>query len=528
MTYFGKDRKRYELGERLGSGGEGDVYRIRGVNGSVAKIYKPERLAGKERQNMRDKLDAMLAANVNPYISGHLVVAWPTDLLLDSKGQFTGFVMPEVTSKKTLLWACREGDRDILFHNKYHWGKSVAIAYNLASAMNLMHSRGIVVGDCNPKNVLVDDRGRVTLIDADSFQLRSQATGKLHRCTVGMPEMHPAELQGRDLSVPGNDYTAATDRFALAVHVFNLLMGFHPFNCVGLNVSRASRSTGSQQLNITRGVCPYVTGSREQPPVGAPDVALLPDAIRALFDRAFGYDAASAVKKATVDRRPSAREWCDALLPLFKSELTQCPHDSHHRYAAHYRKGCPWCDAARRSAAPIRAASGPVVTNRQVHGAATQTAVPRRPAAGHVPVTPPAYTPVRNGSGSAPARPRRSAWLLYLLCIVVGALGAAYPADILAQVVWSNFDLELSALAATLILGGAGALSGAVIAWMASDRYICSRNGWAWMLLSLLAPPAAWVAIALLLLALALVLAVVSAVMGIVGAILLLIMMAGS
>ncbi|MEZ4656723.1 MAG: hypothetical protein R2911_04055 [Caldilineaceae bacterium] len=46
-----------------------------------------------------------------------------------------------------------------------------------------MHDRGHVVGDLNESNILVTPDARVTLVDADSFQVRA-AQDVLHHCTV--------------------------------------------------------------------------------------------------------------------------------------------------------------------------------------------------------------------------------------------------------------------------------------------------------------------------------------------------------
>ena len=317
--YYGRNGRRYDLGAKLGSGGEGTVYRINGSDDIVAKLYNQEQLREPgARDRMREKIDAMLAAKLSPYVNGVLTIAWPVDRLTDSTGLFQGFVMPMVKDKKSILWACRVDERKILFENKYRWSISVAIAHNLAIAVENVNQAGIVVGDMNPNNILVDKQGYVTLIDADSFSITSDS-GKVFKCSVGMEEVLPAELQGKDLSKPGNDFTVYSDRFALAVHIFNLLCdNFHPFGCLDMNSPRSSATTNPRVHNITRGFCPYVKGGRGKTPTGAPDMSILPDDIRELFDRVFKYDARTAVKRETLKARPSATEWRTALYNLYQ------------------------------------------------------------------------------------------------------------------------------------------------------------------------------------------------------------------
>ena len=342
--YYGRGGKTYDLGNKLGSGGEGTVYLINGLPGSVAKIYKPERFSEPgSRQEMREKIEAMLDAPVSPYVNGVLTVAWPTDYLLDSNHQFQGFVMPAVINKKSLLWACRESERKQLFHGRYQWKISVAIAFNLALAVENLHSAGIIVGDMNPNNIMVSENGLVTLIDADSFNITSR-TGKVFKCSVGMEEVLPAELQGKDLAKPSNAFTYASDRFALAVHIFNLLLNnCHPFGCLDLNSPNSSASRNPRVHNITKGYCPYVESGKGKVNVSAPDMAILPMEIRDLFDRAFKYNSRTAVRKETLARRPAAEEWKNALWKLYNANMTTCRSDKYHIYPAYYKGGCPWC-----------------------------------------------------------------------------------------------------------------------------------------------------------------------------------------
>lgn len=484
LTYYGNGRTAYELDARIGGGGEGDVYMIKGKPDLVAKLYKPERLKRPgERDEMHAKLKAMLDIGLSPYANGNLIVAWPTDLLLDCQNQFVGYVMPAVHNKASIITACRPGEREQLFHHKYRWDMSVAIAYNLAYAVNHVHKAGIIIGDMNPNNVLVDSQGLITLIDCDSFQLTDRS-GRVFRCVVGMGEMRPAELQGRNLEKPENSYTFASDRFALAIHIFNLLCnGCHPFNCPGLNEPSSSQSRTPQEKRIMRGVCPYVTGSTGKFPKSAPDMAMFPDEIRALFDRAFKYDAKTAMDQATLDRRPTAAEWYKALGNLFAKPMAKCSANALHRYPAHYKAGCPWCAIENRKSRAAAAYTQPTPKPIQL----------TIPAGGASPAAAPTPKP-RKGTRIN----RRESWPLYTMCMLVGAIGAAYPARFIASQLSSMTGISWSVLLVAIIMAIVGGVCGAIIACLADDRYVTSNNGWAWMLLSALGPVVAWVFVFLL------------------------------
>jgi len=347
-TYYGRNKTQYVLDRHLGGGGEGEVYTVQGHSDLVAKLYyssklKPTSINFNPRVLMKEKIETMLEQPVSAYTKrGVLIVAWPQDILYDDSGQFVGYTMPRVKSRYHIFAASRERERIILYP-KYTWKTAVSIAYNLAMAVRSVNSAGVVVGDMNPNNIMVDERGRVTLIDTDSFNITNKRTGKTYKCSVGVPEMLPPELQGVDLADPKNEFTEKTDGFALSIHVFNLLMNnCHPFGVLGMNKSKSSTSNAPVAKQIARGECPYITGGKGKTSPDAPDVAMLPKEIRELFDRAFSYDVTTAVKASTIAKRPSAQEWMTALENLYQSRMITCIKDMKHVYPASYPK-CPWC-----------------------------------------------------------------------------------------------------------------------------------------------------------------------------------------
>ena len=351
---YGRDKKtKYELEKQLRSGGEGIVYTIAGKPYSVAKIYKQERIADPQlREATKNKILAMLDMHFDPRYNGRVIIAWPEDALFDSAGSFQGFVMPKIENMKSLIWATRPSDRAILWPNGYHWRYSVAIAFNLALTVEHIHKAGIVVGDMNTNNILINSKGDVTLIDADSFNVTTR-TGQEYKCIVGFPEVLPAELQGKDLTKPTSKFTEQTDCFALAVHIFNLLCNnCHPFGCLNFNTVHGSSSNPQIMANIVKGYCPYVTGSTDKTVDDALDMEVFPKEIRALFDRAFHYNAVTAVKQATIDMRPSALEWRMALSNLYNAGVNTCNKNPLHEFPKSYHNGCPWCAIEQRKQMP--------------------------------------------------------------------------------------------------------------------------------------------------------------------------------
>ncbi len=342
---YGKDRnKKYELGQKIKSGGEGTVYSIVGQSKLVAKVYKAERLADSSLMKpTEEKILAMLDMNFNPQTDGKLIVAWPTDALYDSSGNFIGYIMPKIENMKSIIWAMRPSDRDAFWLNGYRWQYSIAIAFNLAYVIEKLHAAGIVVGDMNTNNILIDPTGNVTLIDAGSFNI-STKQGRLYKCIVGFPEVLPPELQGKDLTKPNNQFSDKTDCFALAIHVFTLLNNnCHPFGCLDYNTEHASSSNPKIMDNILKGFCPYVNGETGNTVEDSLGMAVFSKEINTLFQRAFQYNANTAVKQTTIANRPTAKEWREALEKFYQAGFSSCNKNPLHEFSKNYNGGCPWC-----------------------------------------------------------------------------------------------------------------------------------------------------------------------------------------
>lgn len=485
-VYYGRNRSAtYTLGSRLGRGGEGEVYEIAGRPNLVAKLYFDSKFSSAPgspdlRQEQREKIETMLDQPVDPYINGVLSVAWPQDILIDQQGKFVGFTMPRVNSKHHIFAASRERERVKLYPN-YTWKTAILIAYNLTVAVKIVHQTNAVVGDLNPNNIMIDERGHVTLIDTDSFNITNKRTGKVYKCTVGVPEMLPPELQGKDLSKPGSVFTKQTDSFALAIHIFNLLMNnCHPFGCLNHNKSRSSSSNNPIVSNIVKGICPYVTSATGSTSPDAPDVMMLPKEVRQLFDRSFSYTTSTSVKSSTIANRPSPEEWQTVLGALYSSSMKECRNamPNLHMYPSHYSK-CPWCE--------IR----------------------------HVSPNPPPPPPP-----PPPPAIRRESWPLYLTCIIAGLVSSPFLAEILVPFCYSSLEFSLSYDTAYVILAIIGGIAGAFVAFLGQESYQTAYNAWPWLLLGLLVPVVTSIAVAILILGIIIVVAVVYIVVYILGIIL--------
>ena len=299
------------LGDRIGRGGEGEVYAVADGSGRAVKVYlNPD--AAREA-----KVRAMLAGNLGAACPN---VAFPIEIVHAPGGRFAGFTMRQVTGHQPIHELIATSAR------RQHFPKAdprflVHVALNVARIVASVHAAGVVIGDINSAQFLVSQSGTVTLIDADSVQVGT------HRCRVGMPEYTPPELQNMPFGII--DRTCDHDAFGLAVMVFQVIaLGRHPYS----GVVRGRPVQLAQAIVQGRFAYSLLRTVSATPPPGALRLDELPRAIRLLFERAFAE---------RLGPRPTAAEWV-AALHVVASNLTPCPRISNH-YVARSSVPCPWC-----------------------------------------------------------------------------------------------------------------------------------------------------------------------------------------
>jgi len=317
------------LGAVLGRGGEGEVRDVVGHPELVAKIYNQaptrERIA---------KLAAMVALADPDIIK---VAAWPVDTLHDRPGGLVvGFLMPKVGDRRELHKLSHPMDRFQHFPD-VGYDFLVQVATQVARAFDVVHKKGLVVGDVNESGVMVGRDGAVMLIDTDSMQL--EARGVRYLCDVGKPEFQPPELLAHG-SFRGLVRAVEHDAFGLSVLVFQLLwFGWHPFNVRMLIGDQEPISD-----NIIEHRYPYAVAFKPRDFVRPPhalDPVVFPGYVRELFDRAF----------ARSRTRPTAAEWV-AGLQRFASESRACERFGTHSHHAELPR-CPLCELDARLGFPI-------------------------------------------------------------------------------------------------------------------------------------------------------------------------------
>lgn len=155
----------------------------------------------------------------------------PTALLESPRGDVVGFLMPRLPAGfQPLALAMKRGTTSAGSGSGTGTNTGSPLAdvlaalSSLASTLQMLHQRGVVVGDLSDQNVMVAGEA-VRLIDVDSIQIDGLP------CPVGTEATLDPTLYGVDLS-KAPAFTEATDAYALAVLAFRVIFHVHPFGGV--------------------------------------------------------------------------------------------------------------------------------------------------------------------------------------------------------------------------------------------------------------------------------------------------------
>lgn len=304
------------LASKVGSGGEGSVWRIEEDPGLVAKLMHEAEDAARKSIKVRELIKVQSPSLLE-------VAAWPVDELVSPDAAPVGFLMPRIPESTQLFSAYQiKTRRQKLPQATFAF--LVRAARNLAICVQRLHDAGFVLGDLNESNTLVDGRAMVTMIDVDSIQV--VVDGRVIPCPVAKLELLAPELQGKDLEIVPR--TQQNDLFPLAVLIFHLLVfGRHPY---------AGRVKEGEPISLEAAIGRHAyayTRRRSTPLIPPPgmDLEHLSPAVAELFEDAFDGKRP----------RPTAHDWFQGLQAL-EEELVDCPDGLCHVHWTGLAK-CPWC-----------------------------------------------------------------------------------------------------------------------------------------------------------------------------------------
>lgn len=138
----------------------------------------------------------------------------PKDILYNEKMTPIGFTMPFVENTEYLTKIFSRGFKD---SNGISNEMVVKLVTEMQKVLAELHTKGIIVGDYNEMNFLVDKSFTIPYhIDVDSYQTKS------FPCTAIMDTV-------RDRRLPFGKFDELSDWFSWGIVTFQMYMGIHPF-----------------------------------------------------------------------------------------------------------------------------------------------------------------------------------------------------------------------------------------------------------------------------------------------------------
>jgi hypothetical protein len=258
-------------GALLGQGGEAEVYDL--GDGRVLKWWKPPEHPDFDgmphAQTAAAQRIAVAPAKLRA-LPGNLpaAVVAPCGFALDKKKQVCGYLMPKIHGTPLHDYGEPRWRREHPVTGDELTGALLALHDAIAG----LHRAGVVIGDCNDLNVLVDGK-RVHLIDVDSYQFGGFA------CSMFSERFVDPRLCDMQQLVPIRPHDEDSDWFAFAVMVFRSLVGVGPWGGVAKVCPPGVRALRRHSVLATD-----VTYPRAARPLAIlPDDAL--DTFRAIFER---------------------------------------------------------------------------------------------------------------------------------------------------------------------------------------------------------------------------------------------------
>jgi len=211
----------YRIEEKLGSGGMGEVYRARDtkLNRDVALKILPPDLAGDPERRKRFEREAQaVAALKHPSI----VTIYSVEMADE-----TPFLTMELVEGQTLS--------ELIPENGFSLARFFELAVSLVDAVAGAHAKGITHRDLKPANIMVDEDGRVKVLDFGLAKLFEPAATPEGATMLGDAS---ATSEGKVLGTTaymspeqaeGKPVDHRSDIFSLGIVLYEMATGQRPF-----------------------------------------------------------------------------------------------------------------------------------------------------------------------------------------------------------------------------------------------------------------------------------------------------------
>ena len=228
-------RGQYKVGKQIGAGGMGTVYEGTDIalNRRVAiKRMRDElKLDRRERERFVSEAKTVAALRHPHIVDIHAIVEDNDDIYLVFE-HVAGQTVDDLIVKKGRL----------------PFAEALGVLRSAAAAVEYAHSRGVIHRDLKPSNVMIDEEGRVRVMDFGVARIAKDAGAKMSMTgtVVGTPPyMAPEQEQGV--------VRRESDVYALTVCFYEMLCGERPFkgSGAGMLMSKINKSYVPASRNVS-------------------------------------------------------------------------------------------------------------------------------------------------------------------------------------------------------------------------------------------------------------------------------------
>lgn len=213
------DLSKYRIIEKLGAGGMGEVYKAE--DPALLRIVAIK-VMSKQGQHTTDAATRFLreARAASTFNHENIVTIYE----IGETGEHTYIVMEYVDGRSL---------RDLIKTREVKADRIILITLQICDALAEAHSRGIIHRDIKPENILLNDRGRVKLVDFGLAKtVSSQSKGGGATAAESLTDsgtvmgtlsyMSPEQLRGEQLD-------ERTDIFSFGIVLYEMITGELPF-----------------------------------------------------------------------------------------------------------------------------------------------------------------------------------------------------------------------------------------------------------------------------------------------------------
>ncbi len=313
----------YELGSKLGRGGQGTVYEIKGGR-LAAKIMS--KISPVKPETLRNQLSFVKRLALND-----LALARPLEMLREPH---IGYVMELLTGMKSINMLIHPPRNTESLLKWYIEGGGLKRRLRLlaisAEALAQLHGKGLIYSDPSPNNIFVSE-------DQDAYEVRLIDTDNLHyKSSAAMTAVYTPWYGALEIVCGRSGMNTLTDAHAFAVLAFQTLTLAHP-----LMGDRVNEGEPELEEKALKGEFPWIDDPDDDSNRSSNGISreiILSPLLHELATKTFGKGLNDPLT------RPGISEWAEKLQAAADATLI-CPSCGWSYYFT--SKKCPNCDQPR-------------------------------------------------------------------------------------------------------------------------------------------------------------------------------------